>query len=145
MLIRLIVPGESARVEDLNTSVEAVLNRHGIRQAVRDDVRLIIEELASNAIDYGGVDASQSPQHELSVNITIDGDLLKLEFRDTGSPYDPLSAPDPDLEADIIDRPIGGLGVYLIRQIAESVGYERSGEYNILRIGLRIPSTENEA
>ncbi len=145
MLIRLIVPGEFARVEDLNTSVEAVLNRHGIRQAVRDDVRLIIEELASNALDYGGVDSSQSPQHELSVNITIDGELLKLEFRDTGSPFDPLDAPDPDLEADIIDRPIGGLGVYLIRQMAQAISYERSGDYNILRISLRIPSTETEA
>ena len=54
MLIRLIVPGEHARVEDLNTSLEAVLTRHGIDAGVRADVRLIVEELASNAIAYGG-------------------------------------------------------------------------------------------
>ena len=54
MLIRLIVPGEIARVEDLNTSLEAVLTRHGIDAGVRADVRLIVEELASNAIEYGG-------------------------------------------------------------------------------------------
>ena len=54
MLIRLIVPGEQARVEDLNTSLEAVLIRHGIDPGVRGDVRLIVEELASNAIRYGG-------------------------------------------------------------------------------------------
>ena len=56
MLIRLIVPGEHARVEDLNTSLEAVLARHGIDAGVRGDVRLIVEELASNAIEYGGKD-----------------------------------------------------------------------------------------
>jgi serine/threonine-protein kinase RsbW len=142
MLIRLIVPGEIARVEDLNTSLEAVLTRHGIDPGVRGDVRLIVEELASNAIEYGGegVDVGQL---ELSVDIGMDGDLLTLRFRDQGAPFDPLSAQTPDLEADILDRPIGGLGLYLIRQIAESMHYERIDDCNLLRVSLRVPATEN--
>ena len=137
MLIRLIVPGEHARVEDLNTSLEAVLTRHGIDAGVRGDVRLIVEELASNAIAYGGVG-----QHELSVNIAIAGDLLTLEFRDEGAPFDPLSTAPPDLEADIMDRPIGGLGLYLIRQIAEETHYRRVDDANLLRVSLRIATPE---
>lgn len=147
MLIRLIVPGEHARVEDLNTSLEAVLTRHGIDAGVRGDVRLIVEELASNAIAYGGVDGTGIDgngmgQHELSVNIAIDGDLLTLEFRDEGAPFDPLSAALPDLEADIMDRPIGGLGLYLIRQIAEETHYRRVDDANLLRVSLRIATPE---
>lgn len=142
MLIRLIVPGEIARVEDLNTSLEAVLTRHGIDAGVRGDVRLIVEELASNAIEYGG-DGVDVGQHELSVDIGMDGDLLTLRFRDQGAPFDPLSAQTPDLEADILDRPIGGLGLYLIRQIAESMHYERIDDCNLLRVSLRVPATEN--
>lgn len=142
MLIRLIVPGEHARVEDLNTSLEAVLKRHGIEAGVRGDVRLIVEELASNAIAYGGVDGKDVGQYELSVNIAIDGDLLTLEFRDEGAPFDPLSTAPPDLEADIMDRPIGGLGLYLIRQIAEETHYRRVDDANLLRVSLRIPATE---
>jgi serine/threonine-protein kinase RsbW len=150
MLIRLIVPGEHARVEDLNTSLEAVLTRHGIDAGVRGDVRLIVEELASNAIAYGGVDGGSGDgngmgQHELSVNIAIAGDLLTLEFRDEGAPFDPLSAAPPDLEADIMDRPIGGLGLYLIRQIAEETHYHRVGDANLLRVSLRIPATETSS
>lgn len=144
MLIRLIVPGEYARVEDLNASLEAVLNRHGIRRAVRDDVRLIVEELASNAIDYGG-EPLGAAQHELSVDISLSDDLLHLEFRDTGAPFDPLSAPEPDLDADIKDRTIGGLGVYLIRQLAHRIAYQRLDPYNILRVSLRVPHLETEA
>ena len=143
MLIRLIVPGEHARVEDLNTSLEAVLARHGIDAGVRGDVRLIVEELASNAIEYGGKDGIDVGQHELSVNIGITGDLLSLQFRDQGAPFDPLSTPAPDLDADILDRPIGGLGLYLIRQIAESMHYERIDDCNLLRVSLRVPATEN--
>lgn len=147
MLIRLIVPGEHARVEDLNTSLEAVLTRHGIDAGVRGDVRLIVEELASNAIAYGGVDGTGIDgkgmgQYELSVNIAIDGDLLTLEFRDEGAPFDPLSAALPDLEADIMDRPIGGLGLYLIRQIAEETHYRRVDDANLLRVSLRIATPE---
>lgn len=144
MLIRLIVPGEHARVEDLNTSLEAVLTRHGIDPGVRGDVRLIVEELASNAIAYGGVgvDGNGMGQHELSVNIAIAGDLLTLEFRDEGAPFDPLSTAPPDLEADIMDRPIGGLGLYLIRQIAEETHYRRVDDANLLRVSLRIATPE---
>ena len=142
MLIRLIVPGEHARVEDLNTSLEAVLTRHGIDPGVRGDVRLIVEELASNAIAYGGADGMDVGQHELSVHIGIDRDLLTLEFRDEGAPFDPLSTPLPDLEADIMDRPIGGLGLYLIRQIAEETHYRRVDGANLLRVSLRIPTME---
>jgi serine/threonine-protein kinase RsbW len=145
MLIRLIVPGEHARVEDLNTSLEAVLKRHGVETAVRCDVRLIVEELASNAIAYGGADGEDVGQHELSVNIAIAGDLLTLEFRDEGAPFDPLSTEPPDLDADIMDRPIGGLGLYLIRQIAEETHYRRVDGANLLRVSLRIPATETSS
>ena len=145
MLIRLIVPGEQARVEDLNTSLEAVLTRHGIDAGARADVRLIVEELASNAIEYGGSDGMDVGQHELSVDIARDGDLLTLRFRDQGAPFDPLSAQTPDLEADILERPIGGLGLYLIRQIAESTHYERLDDCNLLRVTLRTTPPEPSA
>lgn len=141
MLIRLIVPGELARVEDMNASLEAVLLRHGIGQALRDDVRLIVEELASNVIKYGG-DPSGMPRHELSVHIGIDDDLLNLEFRDTGAPFDPTAMAEPDLDADILDRDIGGLGLHLIRNLAESVEYRREGPYNLLDLTLRMHDTE---
>ena len=143
MLIRLIIPGERARVEDLNTSLEAVLKRHGIDPGVRGDVRLIVEELASNAIIHGAVEGQQVGQHELSVNIAIDGDLLTLDFRDEGAPFDPLSTEAPDLDVDIMDRKIGGLGLYLIRQIAEETHYRRVDDANLLRVSLRIPATES--
>ncbi|HZV38820.1 MAG TPA: ATP-binding protein [Pseudoxanthomonas sp.] len=136
MLIRLIVPGEEARVEDLNASLEAVLTRHRIDAGLRGDVRLIVEELASNAITHGGADA----QGELSVRLTIADGLLSLEFRDDGAPFDPLDAPEPDLDADIMDRDIGGLGLHLIRQLAEELRYERIDGSNLLRIKLRIPT-----
>jgi serine/threonine-protein kinase RsbW len=144
MLIKLIVPGEHARVEDLNASLEAVLSRHCVVRGVRDDVRLIVEELASNVIEHGGTDVAAG-ERELSVDIGIDGDRLSLQFSDDGAPFDPTAAAAPDLDADIEDRPIGGLGLHLIRQLAEEISYRRDGGFNLLKVILRIPTQEEQA
>jgi len=144
MLIRLIVPGEHARVEDLNASLETVLTRHGVVRGVRDDVRLIVEELASNTIEHGGPDGMSVGQHELSVDIAIHDDLLTLQFRDDGAPFDPTAATPPDLDADMDERPIGGLGLYLIKQLAEEIDYRRGDDHNLLRVTLRIPTPEKQ-
>lgn len=144
MLIRLIVPGEHARVEDLNASLETVLTRHGVAQGVRDDVRLIVEELACNVIEHGGSDGTAG-QHELSVDIGIRDDLLTLQFRDDGAPFDPMAVPSPDLDADIDARAVGGLGLYLIKQLAEEISYRRNGTFNLLRVVLRVPTPEKQA
>ena len=141
MLIQLIVPGEYPRVEDLNTSLEAVLSRHGVARGARDDVRLIVEELACNAIEHGTPAAAATPR-ELSVDIAIEEDLLMLRFRDDGAPFNPLATPDPTLHDDADDRAIGGLGLYLIRQIAEEISYRRDDGCNFLQVTLRIPSPE---
>ncbi|MDH5824730.1 ATP-binding protein [Luteimonas sp. RD2P54] len=145
MLIRLIVPGEHARVEDLNASLEAVLARHGVEQGVRDDVRLIVEELACNAIEHGGPDDPDIGQHELSVDIAIRDDLLVLQFRDDGAPFNPTDVSTPDLDADIEARPLGGLGLYLIRQLAEEITYRRNGDLNLLKVVLRVNTPEKQA
>lgn len=145
MLIRLIVPGEHARIEDLNVSLDAVLDRHGISHGTRGDARLIVEELASNAISHGMPGEADIGQHELSVAVSRHDDLLKLVFRDDGAPFDPTASPEPDLDSDIIDRPVGGLGLYLIRQIAEEMLYERVDDTNVLHVTLRTPLPETSS
>ena len=142
MQMRLTIPREYARVDDLNASLDAMLANNGVSQGIRDDVRLIVEELASNAIEHGDTQGIEPEQHDLCVDIGIQGDLLDLVFREGGAPYDPLTEAPPDLDGDLLDRPIGGLGIHLIRALAEDLRYERVDQFNILRITLRIPTPE---
>lgn len=145
MQMRLMIPREYARVDDLNASLEAVLENNGVSRGLRDDVRLIVEELACNAIEHGDLSDVEAEQHELCVDISIRDDLLALEFREGGAPFNPLSLPTPELDADILDRPTGGLGVHLIRQVAEEMHYERANGCNVLSVTLRIPTLEKHA
>ncbi len=138
--IRLTIPPELARLEALNDSLDAALRQRGVDADVRADVRLIIEEWACNAITHGEADGADGK--EMQIDIDIKDGLLHLRFSDGGPPFDPRSVSDPDLDAHILDRPVGGLGLYLIRQLAEQLEYQRSGHRNLLHVSLRIPNKE---
>ena len=71
MQMRLFIPREHARVDDLNASLEAVLANNGVSRAIQGDVRLIVEELASNAIEHGDLARVDAEEHELCVDIGI--------------------------------------------------------------------------
>ena len=68
-----------------------------------------------------------------------------MEFTDDGLAFNPIAQPLPDLEADIDERPIGGLGVHLVRELAERVDYTRTRGRNILKVILHIPVPEPNA
>ncbi len=84
-------------------------------------VKLVVEEILMNVISYGG-DRAHRPR--IMLLLSQCNDLVSLEISDDGTAYDPLSAPPPDLESELEDRPIGGLGVHLIRELMDSVSYK---------------------
>ncbi|WP_363796706.1 SpoIIE family protein phosphatase [Lysobacter firmicutimachus] len=133
--LHFLAPQDRARLPDVFASVEAALAEAGVERERIGDVRLIVEEVMCNAIDYGG----QSGGHEVSLELGIGRDRVDLLFRDDGRPFDPLAQAPPDLDADVQDRPLGGLGLYLIRSLADEAAYAREGRYNVLRIVLLRP------
>ena len=135
MRLRIAVPNQREYLDELLDAIDRALADSTVTAGVRGDVRLIAEEVASNAMDHGADE--RGPQHRIVVDIERSDAHLAIEFRDTGRPFDPLSVPAPDLEAGILDRPVGGLGVHLVRSLAESVSYAREEPYNILRVVLR--------
>ncbi len=95
------------------------------------DIRLALEEAVSNTIRHG---YSDDQAHEIIVRAAIDGGRLKIEIEDDAKAFDPLAAPMPDLTLPVEEKRIGGLGILLVRTIADSVEYKREGDRNLLRI-----------
>jgi len=102
-------------------------------------VKLVLEEILMNVISYGG-DGAHKPS--ISMHLSQKGDLVSMEIADDGIPYDPLTAPPPDLESDLDHRPVGGLGVFLIRELMDSVAYRRENGRNHLTVKKRLGSTD---
>ena len=94
-------------------------------------VRLVLEEIMMNVISYGS-DGAVIPNVRL--HLAQQGAALSMEIADDGVAFDPLQAPAPDLDADIDDRPIGGLGVFLVRELMDSVAYRREAGWNRLSV-----------
>lgn len=96
---------------------------------------LILEELYTNTISYGGVDGRKV---NVEVNFTVDNQELNIIYKDNGVPFNPLKVAEPDLNVAIDDRAIGGLGVHYLRVLSDSVTYDFMNEKNVLRITKRF-------
>lgn len=126
-----------AELAALSAVLQAQLQAHGCSAGLIDDVLLIAEELIANAIDHGSAPGLPPPQIDLLLQ--AEGPRLRLEIRDNGSAFDPLALPPPDLDADILVRPLGGLGIHLVRTLSESVYYRREHGCNLLGCVLPAP------
>jgi len=102
----------------------------GLPPEIEPDVSLGLEEVLSNVLRHGVV---QGGSREIRVAFKIDGIGFEFEVSDSTSPYDPLSRPDPDVNLPLEQRRPGGLGVFLVKQLADEVSYERRDGRNCLR------------
>ncbi len=95
-------------------------------------LKLMLEEVVLNVINHGyGGETGRS----LDIEIDSSADTVTIVVSDTARPYNPLvEAPEPDLGSDIEDRLVGGLGVHMVRTIADEVSYARNGDRNCLTI-----------
>lgn len=94
-------------------------------------VSLAIEELVTNCIKYGYDDTNE---HIIDILLFLSDHKLTMTVIDDGHPFDPLAAPPPDLSLAIEDRPIGGLGIHMLRELADEMTYERKEGTNRLTL-----------
>ena len=99
-------------------------------------IQLAADEASSNIIEhaYAGVTGGK-----LEIDISTSDTKLKIIMRDHGKPFDPASVPEPNVKADLSERKIGGLGMYLMRKLMDEVSYKSSPETgNILTMIKRL-------
>ena len=101
-------------------------------------IRLIVEEVVVNIITYA---YPKDDSGEIGVEFQASGNEITISFTDTGPPFDPLNASAPDIKQSIVDRRVGGLGIFMVRQIADDVRYLRCDNRNILSVKLNLPVT----
>ncbi len=133
---KLIVAARTDQLERVLDFLTEELAAAGCPLKTQTQVMVAAEEIFVNIAKYAYVGAGGG----VAIVLDISGDppLLKLEFRDSGQPYNPLSREDPDVSLSAEDREIGGLGVYMVKKTMDSVAYAyRDGE-NILTVSKRF-------
>jgi serine/threonine-protein kinase RsbW len=114
-------PARFEFLDEIRELVAQVAREGGFSEKVVYSLQLAADEAASNIIEHayeGVTDAS------LLVSCDMQDDEIVITMRDTGKPFDPSSVKQPNLKADLSERQIGGLGVYLMRKLMDDVRYE---------------------
>lgn len=121
-------------------AVDDYLSARAISRDVIFQIDLALDELLTNTIEWGYGNKSGA-DNEIKVNIEVIDQFIFITVEDNASAFNPLDMTDPDIYASLQDRPIGGLGIYFIRQVMDEILYERKNNKNILSMRIKVDNT----
>ena len=136
---RLVLPNDIQEVPRLAAFVDEVCETVGFSAAVTMQMNLAIEEAVVNVMKYAYPSGKQG---NVTIEATTNDTRLKFTIIDSGMPFDPTAKADADTTLSVEQRPIGGLGIYLVRQMMDSVNYERMDNLNVLTLRKKLKTNK---
>jgi len=131
----LALDSDIAELERLSAFVDAFCELEAVPAETCSQLQVALEELVLNVIKYGECEPKKDA---IRLAIRREGDELRAELSDTGVFFNPLDVPPPDLTGSVLDRPLGGLGIHLVRNLLQSIRYERCAGRNYLYFVKRL-------
>ena len=122
------------RVEDLAVlagKIDEVAEKWSLSMPLTMNINLVLEEAVSNVIFYAFNDPDK---HLIQISLSLENKTLTLEIVDDGISFNPLSRLEPDVSLPVEERPIGGLGILLIKKMMDQVSYTRVNNQNRLTL-----------
>lgn len=135
MLLNLT--NDIAEIEKLCDAVKKFCEENKIPEQKYHDIIMILDELVTNVIKY----AYPGKKGTCSVKLLYyeENEKVFIEIKDSGVAFDPLSRFDPDVESSIEERGMGGLGIFIVKQLSDSIEYARIQDKNQLVIKVSAP------
>ena len=131
--LQLTIRKDLQSLISLNSLVIPFLERQQVPGRETYAVRLAVEELLTNCIKFTRQEP-YSDDVDVLLEVGVEGILLRLEYE--GPDFDPRDAPVPDVGAPLAERPLGGLGLYLVQNMVDDLEYARIDGRN--RVDVRI-------
>ena len=125
----------AAGVSGVAAAFDGFSRRHLLPARVIEAGQVALDELLSNIVKAG---FEPGIAGRIDVSFDLSGPTLEIVVSYNGAPFDPLARKDPDTQASLDDRAVGGLGIYLVKKLMDGVTYERVGGENRLRMTKRI-------
>ena len=133
--LNLTLKNDLSELGRVAEAIEAHGESHGWPVKWVMNLNISLDELITNIVSYGYRD---SDEHEIRVTLTDQNGSLETVVEDDGLEFNPfVSAPEPDLDADVEERRIGGLGVHFVKTLMDEATYERVDNLNRVTLILR--------
>ncbi len=121
--------------------IDEFCGQRKIAPAIAYQANLSLDELLTNTISYGYEDGAQ---HEIRIDLTIEGDQLMFRIEDDAKQFD-LTDSDPnraDTDSGLDERVPGGLGIFFVHQMMDTVTYRRENSKNVVLLGKKIKTED---
>lgn len=131
----LTLPNDINTIPQLNEFIDTVCEELEIDMALAMSLNLAMEEAVVNVMDYAYPAGTEG---EVCIEAVAEEAQLHFIISDSGVPFDPTAKEEVDTTLSAEERPIGGLGIHLIRQLMDDICYEHKDGKNILRLSKNI-------
>ena len=122
----LVMPDLNSRVA-VSAFADSLSGKLEIVPKIASKINIVFDEIYANIVNYSKATLAQ-------ISYSIEGGKLRITFTDDGIPYNPLEAAEPDTTLSAEEREIGGLGIFMVRKMTESMEYEYKDNKNILTL-----------
>ena len=134
-VLQISLTNELREITVAATQIEEFFAARAQSPAIAYAVNLSVDELLTNTISYGYNDGNP---HRIDIAVRMDESVIVVEITDDARPFEPSEVPQPDTGASLEDRPLGGLGIFLVREMMDSFHYRRSQGHNIVTLTKEI-------
>ena len=111
--------------------IDAFCEAQGLPPQIAYAINLSIDEILTNTISYGYDDDAE---HLIELSFRVEDETLVVVIVDDGRPFDSSLSREPDVEATLEERALGGLGLFLVQQMMDDVAYKRSDDRNVITL-----------
>jgi sigma-B regulation protein RsbU (phosphoserine phosphatase) len=131
----LILPNDIETIPQLNEFIDSVAEEMALDMSLTMSLNLAMEEAVVNVMDDAYPEGQQG---NVEIEAMTDGEWLTFVISDSGVPFDPTTKEDADTTLSAEERPIGGLGIFLVRQLMDVIQYQRDGDKNVLTLRKKL-------
>ncbi len=135
----ITLPNDINSVPQLNDFIDGFSLEAGLDMSMTMSLNLALEEAVVNVMTYA---YAPDTQGELTLEAVADKGVVTFILTDTGVPFDPTAKEDADTTLGIEDRPIGGLGIFLVRPLMDAVDYQRVDGQNVLTLTKKLTAEQ---
>lgn len=131
----LTIKNDVHEVTRFSSFIKSALEKLGIKKSLAGQMQLAVEEAVVNVIDYA---YPLGTEGDITIKLMSDGHTLRFQIIDSGVAFDPTAKEKADTTLSAEDRQIGGLGILLVRELMDTINYERTDGTNVLTLIKKI-------
>jgi anti-sigma regulatory factor (Ser/Thr protein kinase) len=137
-MLEVSLQNRSSEIPAVHEALDQMAVRHGLPARLVARLHLALEEHLTNIISHGYKPGAVGA---ITVRFALEPSLIRVEIEDDAGPFNLLEAPAANTALPMEEKPLGGLGVHLIRQSVDQLEYRRAANRNVLVMKNRLPAS----